>query len=239
MKKIITSAALLLVSAFGFAQDLTIKATIKIEGLPAEYAALGESEKITYIKETKSKFETISMMGNTTKVFDGTKVTMISDAMGNKTGWTATKEEIEATKEAPKKDDVAPKVEFTKDKKTIAGYECTKAIVTVVDPKEKKEIKFTIWYTDKIKKANSPASSSKRRSSMDANSFDFKEIPGFQMSTEFEAENQGMAIKYVETVTEVSTDKIEDSAFILSTEGYKMITYKEMQEKMKAMAESK
>jgi hypothetical protein len=43
-----------------------------------------------------------------------------------------------------------------------------------------------------------------------------------------------MDLKLLVTATEVITAKIEDSVFKVDTTGYKMITYKEMQEKMKA-----
>ncbi|MCE3228529.1 MAG: hypothetical protein K0S32_3080 [Bacteroidetes bacterium] len=239
-KKLITSVASILIAGAAFAQDYTIKANVKVDGLPPEYAAFGESEKTTTIKGEKTKIEIASMMASSTEVFDGKKMTVITEAMGNKSGWTATKEEMDKVKEEPKKDEVKPKVELTSEKKTIAGYECSKAVITAIEPKDKKEVKFIVWYTDKIKKVSS-ASSKKRKGGMGGGSIEFKEVPGYAMSTEFEMEAPGMGkIKYVETVSEVSTAGVDDSAFKISTDGYPMKTYTEYMEEMKkAMAAEK
>jgi hypothetical protein len=236
MKKLITSVALVLAGAVAFAQDnYTIKSSVKIEGLPAEYSAFGESDKITYLKDSKSKVETSNMMGSTIEVFDGSKMTVLMEQMGDKSGWSATKEEMEKTKDDPKKDAQKPKIETTTEKKTIAGYECVKSIVTVTD-KDKKQMKINIWHTDKIKKP--VTGSSKKKGGMGGGNFDFAEITGYPMSVDLETENQGMKIKYIETVTEVSTDKLDDGVFVADTDGYKMISFGEYREQLKkAMAE--
>lgn len=238
MKKIITSAAFVLASVIAVAQDnYTVKSSVKIEGLPAEYSAFGESDKVTYIKDNKSKVETSNMMGSTIEVFDGNKMTVLMEQMGDKSGWSATKEEMEKAKEEPKKDAVKPKVETTTEKKAIAGYDCVKSIVTVTD-KDKKQMKINIWHTDKIKKP--VTGSSKKKGGMSGGNFDFAEITGYPMSVDFETENQGMKIKYVETVNEVSTEKLDDAVFKADTEGYKMMTYAEYREQIKkAMAAEK
>ncbi len=109
---------------------------MKIEGLPAEYAAMGDQETTTYIKGEKNKTEVVGMMGSQTMLFDGKTHTILMDQMGNKSGYTATKEEMDETKDksAPK-----PKVEYTSEKKMIAGFECTKAIVTSIDKEKKRK----------------------------------------------------------------------------------------------------
>ncbi len=162
MKTFISTLALVLTSSLLSAQDnYTIKISIKTEGLPAEMAAYGEQDMITYMKGDKSKTDISSMMFSSTVYFDGQKMTSLTDAMGNKTAYTATKEELEASDKGEKTE--KPKIEYTTEKKMIAGYECTKAVLTSVG-KDKKETKTTVWTTEKIK--NNHMSSGKARKGM-------------------------------------------------------------------------
>ena len=226
MKKIMTCAALLLMSALTFGQEnYTVKMTMKIEGLPAEYAAMGEQETVTYLKGEKSKVEVTGMMGSQIALFDGKTHIFLSDAMGNKSGYTATKEEMDAADKSS--NESKPKIEYTTEKKMIAGYECTKAIVTSVD-KDKKEDKIIVWVTDKIK-----SDIAKRKGSK--NMMNLGDIKGYPLEMEMKKNQGGMDMKIMMTATEVSTAPIPDSVFNVSTEGYKMSSYKEAMEKMKNM----
>lgn len=227
MKKIITSAALIFSCAFAIAQeDYTVKMNMKIEGLPPEMAGFGEQETVTYIKGEKTKTEITSMMGSQTMLFDGKTHTFLSDAMGNKSGYTATKEEMEAASKNDK--EVKPKIEYTTEKKTIAGYECTKAIVTS-EGKDKKENKIIVWVTDKIK------SDITKNKKGDRGMMNLGDIKGYPLEMEMSQSQQGMDMKIVISATNVSTKPVDDSVFKVSTDGYKMSTYKEFSEKMKSM----
>jgi hypothetical protein len=233
MNKIITSVAFVVLSAFAIAQEsYTVKMNLKIEGLPPEYAGFGEQEIVNYVKGEKYKQEMTSMMGSNTTVFDGKKLTSIQEQMGNKSGFTATKEELDAAKDKDK--EPKPKVEYTTDKKTIAGYECTKAIVTSTG-KDKKENKMTVWVTDKIKTPDTKAGSARRGGMMDLG-----DIKGYPLEMEMSMNQGGMDMKMLVTTSEVTTAAIDDSAFTVSTEGYKMSTYAEYKEQLKkAMAAEK
>jgi hypothetical protein len=225
-KKLFTAITLMFALA-GFAQDYTIKMSFKMEGLPPEYAAMGEQEIVTYIKGEKSKTEMTSMMGNQTVYFDGKILTSLADQMGNKTGFTATKEELEAAdKEKPQ---AKPTIQYTDEKKLIAGYECSKAIVTSVD-KDKKENKTTVWYTDKIKYDQAMASKARGRGGVD-----LSELKGYPLGVEMAMNNQGMDMKINMTATEVTEGPLAESLFTPETSGYKMMNYKEAMEAQKAM----
>ncbi|MCC6372761.1 MAG: hypothetical protein IT236_17285 [Bacteroidia bacterium] len=217
MKKILFSAALLLSAAFVNAQEgfasFTIKMNMKMEGLPAEYAAYGEQE-------------ISSMMFTTVSFTDGNKHTSLTEAMGNKTGFVTTKEEMEKI-DKKDKTEPKPKIEYTSEKKTIAGYECTKAIVTTID-KEKKEAKVNVWFTEKIKL--DPALTKQNKGM-----FDLGEIKGTPLEIEIKQNADGTEIKVIITTTEVLTSPIADSFFVPNTEGYTMTTYGEWKDKMKAM----
>ena len=227
-KKIITTAALIIISAIAISQEsFTVKMNLKIEGLPPEYAGFGEQEMVNYFKGEKYKSEMSSMMGSSTTSFDGKKITQISEAMGEKTGFTATKEEMEEANKSEKAE-TKPKIEYTSEKKTIAGYECTKAIVTTTD-KEKKENKVNVWVTDKIK---TPEKKIKSRSMGP----DFGDLKGYPLEIEMKQKQGEMDMKIMITCSSVSTGALEDGLFDLKTDGYKMVSYKEHQEKMKAQA---
>ncbi|MEO6305044.1 MAG: hypothetical protein ABIP51_17940 [Bacteroidia bacterium] len=232
MKKIITSAALLFITACAIAQDnYTVKMNMKIEGLPPEYAGFGEQEMVNYVKGEKYKNEVSSMMLTSISAFDGAKLTSVTEQMGNKSGYTATKEELDAAAKTEKAEP-KPKIEYTTEKKMVAGYECTKAILTVTE-KDKKENKMNVWVTEKIK--HTPGKKSGGRGM----SMDFGDLKGYPLEIEMSTSQQGMDMKILITATEVSTAPIDDAIFTVSTDGYKMISYKEMQDKMKAAKEGK
>lgn len=223
MKKIITSAALILCCAFANAQEYTIKMNMKIEGLPPEMAGFGEQETVTHIKGDKTKAEITGMMGTQIILFDGKMHTFLSDAMGNKSGYTATKEEMDAAAKDDK--DPKPKVEYTKEKKTIAGYECTKATITSTG-KDKQEHVIIAWVTDKI---IHDTNKNKRGGGM----MNLGDLKGYPLEMEMRQSQQGMDMKITITASDVSTKPVDDGVFIVSTEGYKMSTYKEFSAKMK------
>ncbi|MCW3076724.1 MAG: hypothetical protein JWO32_1333 [Bacteroidetes bacterium] len=233
MKKIISTVALaVLTCGFSYAQEnVTVKMNVKVEGLPPEYAGFGEQEIVNSIKGDKHKSEMSSMMGSNITVFDGKKLTSLNEQMGSKTGYTATKEEMDADKAKDKAKETKPKIEYTTDKKTIAGYECTKAIVTSVG-KDKKENKMTVWVTDKIKTPESGKSGNRR------GMMDLGDLKGYPLEMEMSANQQGMDMKIMVTTSEVSTAPIDDSVFNVSTDGYKMSTYAEYKAEMKKMEDA-
>jgi hypothetical protein len=230
MKKLIIIAALAIGIAPLNAQDnMTVKMSVKVEGLPEEYAGMAENDVVTYLKGEKSKTEVTSMMGSQIYLNDGTMTTALMEQMGNKTGWTMTKAEQEADDKENAAKKTKPTIEYTTEKKTIAGYECTKAVVTsmVGKDKEKKEVKTDVWFTEKIKV---PGTAKAKRNTMGP---DLSDLKGYPMQTEMSMNQGGMDMKMISTVTEVDTKPIDDGVFKVSTEGYKMMTYKELKEQMK------
>ncbi|MBL7932765.1 MAG: hypothetical protein JNL60_12725 [Bacteroidia bacterium] len=230
---LVASASLAFLTLPAAAQDsYTIKMSVKVEGMPAEYAAYGEQEVTTYIKGNNTKTEISSMMFSSTVYYNETTLTSLSETMGNKTGYTATKEELEGMEKGEKTE--APKVEYFTDKKTIAGFECTKAVVTSVG-KDKKETKTTVWITDKI----SLNENHKKMRKATSRGMDLGDLKGYPLAMEANISQNGMDMKMVMTATEVSTAPIPDATFIVNTEGYKMMSYKEAIEMAKSMRSGK
>jgi hypothetical protein len=226
--KLFFSLSLLFSAGLVTAQNnFTLKMSVKAEGLPPEYAAYAEQDITIYIKGDKLKTERNGMMGSSVSLYDGKKMTSLIDNMGTKFGYTATKEELEAGN----KDDKTskPKIEYSSEKKMIAGYECSKAIVTSMD-KDKKEIKTILWVTDKIKYDHPEANKAAGKGMMD-----LTDLKGYPLGMEMGQNTQGMDINIIMTTTEVLTTPVDDAAFVISTEGYTMMTYAEMLDKQKTM----
>jgi hypothetical protein len=226
MKTTLALCLLLSCSTMRSQDNYVFKMSVKAEGLPPEYAAYGEQEIVTYVKGDKSKTEISSMMFNSTVWFDGNLLTTVTDAMGNKSGFTATKEELEAEKEGAS---VKPKIVYSDEKRTVAGYECSKAIVTTMD-KNNKEKQSVVWYTDKIKTNPAHRRGASRRMT------DFGDLKGHPLAMEMTEDYQGNEMKINMTTTEVLTAPVDDAVFKINTDGYKMMSYKEMKEKMKMQA---
>lgn len=210
-------------------ENYTVKMSIKTEGLPAEMSAFGEMDITSYVKGEKSKSETSSMMFSSIIYSDGNKITSLSESMGNKTGYTTTKEELDGL-DKNKTPEAKPKIEYINDKRTIAGFECSKAIVTFID-KDKKERQSVIWYTEKLKQSNASIRKANRRSM----AVDLSELKGSPLAMETTMSMQGMEVKSVMIATEVKLDPIDDSVFIPNTEGYNIMTFKEYQDRMRSM----
>lgn len=229
MKNLIVLFILLFSVPASYAQEsYTIKMTMKIEGLPPEYAAFGEQEMVNYLKGDLYRNETTSMMGGSSTAFDGKLLTMISDQMGNKSGFTATQEEMDAAAKEEPLD--KPKIEYLSESKKIAGYDCTKAILTSVN-KEGKENKVTVWITEKIK-TNAARG---RRTGGRGMQMDFGELKGYPLQIEMSQNQNGTEMKVVISATDVNTASIDDAIFKLDTEGYTMMSYAQYKETMKKM----
>lgn len=218
MKKILLSAVALTVLSL-----TSIKAQIKegyilydmkIEGLPPEQAAMmGDMETKVTFKNGKSLTELSSMMFTQQALVDESGLVMLMEQMGNKIAIKQTKEELE--KEAAKAKTADPKIEYINETKTIAGYECKKAIITIVD-KDKKEIKTELWYSDKF---DNPNKDGRGR----GQNF-MKGLKGVPL--EYSSSMGTMKVKMV--AREVSTDQVADSKFVLSTDGYKVLSMDEL-----------
>lgn len=209
MKKVFLIASLLLATLVSNAQikEGFVNYEMKIDGLPPEAAAMmGDMETKMYFKGDKSYSEMNSMMYSVKTLSDNKGTLLLMDQMGNKFYVKKTKEEGE--KEAKKyKQDI--KVTYANDKKTIAGYECSKAIVTIKDKDSKSELKTDVWYSEKLFNIYTI-------NNADA-ALLFNQIKG--MPLEYDINQGEMKIKM--SAKEVSNSPVSDSIFNLSTEGYK------------------
>lgn len=218
MKKLFSTLAAVTLTAVSLTAQIKegyVVYDTKIEGLPPEQAAMGESETKVYFKNGKSLTEVNSMMYSMQSMLDDKGMLMLMDQMGNKIAVKQTKEEMEKESAKMKEKEKEPKVDYTNETKTIAGYECKKAVVTTVN-KDKKEEKTDIWYCEKFENPN--------KEGVGRGAGVYKGIKGMP----FEYSINQPPLKITVTAKEVSTDPVADSKFNLSTDGYKIMTMEEL-----------
>lgn len=217
MKQLFSTIAVVALTALSLNAQIkegTITYDMKIEGMPPEQAAMmGDMETKVTFKNEQVLTEVNSMMGSQVFLVDSKGMTMLMDQMGNKIAVKQTKEEME--KASAKEKSVDTKIEYTTETKTIAGYECKKAVVTVIN-KDKKEDKVDVWYCEKFENPNKEGKG--RGQAI------MKGLKG--MAFEYSGGNGPMKFKMV--AKEVSLDPVADAKFNLSTEGYKIMTMEEL-----------
>lgn len=178
-------------------------------------AAMGK-DQVIYFKGTKSRAETKSSMGEVVVLTNSEEKTFytLMNMMGKKIAMKAEEGDMEMVREmlagdnGDKKSD-KPEVKITKETKKIAGYKCTKALVTYPDMNGEK-MDGEVWFTDEVGFVN-------------PREFKLKEINGFPM--EFTYGARGMKIKM--TCTGVEAMKVSDDKFVVP-EDYTVQTMMEM-----------
>jgi hypothetical protein len=225
MKKIsllLLSAAAITAFAFTGTSDFEGKVVYSMDlgnaKMPAEAKSMFAGSELTlYIKGTKTRSDMQMGPQITSTIYDGktnTSVTLM-EMMGNKY-----KIKNDNTK---KTDDKKPeiKVNVTTETKTIAGYPCKKAEVTMVS-KDGTSHASSIWFTESI--ANHMYTSDDRGAQ-------FRDIKGMPLEYEIEAEN-GMTMKM--TAKTINKEKIPDSQFDIPAD-YKETTMEDLQKEMMKM----
>lgn len=210
MRKLIICATLVTSSILMAQNQGTIVYEVKIEGLPPEQASMmGDMEMKVIWKDDKAYVEQTSMMYNIKSVTINSVTTTLFDMMGNKYFTRITPKDI--TTDDKEKDQPDYKVEYTNETKTIAGYDCKKAIVTVKN-KDGKENKFDVWYTDKIPNQYFRSKHNQKKSPQY-----LQDIKG--MPLEYSVSGGGSML-IVFTTKEVNFNPVSDDTFKISTEGY-------------------
>lgn len=150
MKRLFLIAFFAFTYSFSSAQDFEgiITFSISYDALPPEMAdvvAMLPKEQIFYIKNHKSKFLQSSSMSNTVVISDSktTISTVLIDAMGQKYKMTIDTNEMTDV-EGETDEDI--KINYVNESKTIAGYDCKKAVV-IMDGFDQEAI---FYYTEEI-----------------------------------------------------------------------------------------
>ncbi len=181
--------------------------SITYEDMPAEMKGMESmlpKEMIIHIKENKSRLEQNQMMG---------KMVVVSD-MDQKNGFMEMgmgDQQLRiniSTEEFEQETKKMPNIEYLDETKTIAGYECKKAIMK----DDSGQISITVFYTEKI---NNKAQK------------EFAGLKGFPLQYSMNQQN----MKVIMTASTVSEESVQENIFE-KTEGYKDISQADFQKMM-------
>ena len=155
------------------------------------------SECLAFFNENMLRMDIALGSGMTNRILvDNQKqeVHVLTDMAGNKTDF------VMRSKEKSEKDDY--KVELKSDRRTIAGYECRKAVAT-----DSNGNSYTVWYTNQIKTNNANWNNQ------------FKDIDGFLM--EFTMTQAALTMNM--SVLSLRPEKVDAEVFKVP-EGYQLLT---------------
>jgi len=137
-----------------------------------------------------------------TQILDGdaVKVTVLYDIPGYKSGYTVSKEGLEARQERYN-------YSYTKgeDTMTVCGYLCTRYDVTIYDTDEDEETTAVVYTTTEIGEGS------------DINIFEYPGLTGFPLYSETEEKG----VKEIQKAVEIKPTKVKGIDFLTPT-GYKM-----------------
>ena len=211
MKKTVLLTAAVLISIATYAQNkklkqgkASFKITYDLDAEKQQYAAMLPSNVDIYFKEGKSCAETSGGMMTQRIISEqstGDSYTLM-EMMGEKVALKTTKGEAVSKVSA----NGTPEVNITKEKKEIAGYNCTKAIISF-----KNQPSFDVWFTKDLEGMNGGYAR-------------YEGIEG--MMLEYEVKVDGMGMKYVCTsITDVAVD---DAKFVVPQD-YRPISTADLQ----------
>ena len=173
-----------------------------------QQAAMMPTEKTTTVKgdlvkeSMEAAFGSVNTIINTKEMESNT----FMDIMGNKMAFKLDKAMIEKMREKKPK----MEIKLAPETKTIAGYNCKKAIAKNTED----NTTVDIWYTEELPKVGNMEGEM------------YKEINGMLM--EFVAAGMG-ATEMKMTAKKVTASKVDDKEFVMPTD-YKMLSPEEMKQ---------
>lgn len=173
-------------------------------GLSKEELAALPSQSEIWFKGNKMLMLMPSAMGFESRVVvDGEDVFVLMDMLGNKMAIKSSKQEMQEKNAAKPKQYTVKSI--TTDKKMIAGYECTKAIMS-----SEGEEDLTVWFTDKLKISGGWY-------------YNMDGLKGFPL--EFAMSANGMKMWMV--AREINNEPVSPDKFVVPS-GYKVMTQQEL-----------
>ena len=217
MKKVTLALSLLMLSVINYGAHattpfegvVTYSITFVGSGLPPEALAMFKgAETITYIKSDKCRVDMNMPMQSSSFIMDNKNKNIVSlmNIMGKKFLIKMNAADIK------KEQETAPEttISYTDETKTIAGYKCKKAIVTIGGSGKTMDV----YYTDQL-----PTNDIKPS---------YKGLKGFPL--EYTINQGGMDMKF--SAKSVSKISVADNKFDIPTEGYTVTTIEGLQKAM-------
>lgn len=217
VRRVAMLAVLLLTTVFSFAQKTISEGTMTYDIViqsgnkePQIADALDGGTITTYIKGGQSRSDMVSALGKETTIHDtktGNAV-ILKEYSGQKLMITLTKANWETKNKAY--NDI--KFEFIDEAKIVAGYNCKKAIATMLGGKS-----IIVYYAPELVVTNKEYNTT------------FKNLPGLALQYEYESGT----MKYNYTLSKISFEPIAASKFDFPKSGYRVMTYEENQQMRK------
>lgn len=238
MKKIFLFGLFILAPQFMLLaqENFMIKSSVKINDLPEDIALRYEMDYTTWVKNDKWKIEASGKTESFMVYFDSNVLRYYADYNGNKLMASLPKKDLNE-KAAGAKKEKKPRIEYTSEKKVIAGYECTKVIINQPEPvnesaslslaaPQKKESNTIAWITDKIM----PADASVRRIAY--RNLGLEDLKGTALEAEGVIEAGGSKGSFVLTTQKVDKPKIEAETIESANADYKEVSYSELADQL-------
>lgn len=213
MKKILMLAILFVLSFTVSAQEELTEGVITLkqsyssndEATQAQLDMMGEMITTTFFKGKKSRVEVSNpMSGDVTVITDAESMESLTLMDNPMLGKKYQKQTIKVPNDKP--DDY--KVVEGTETKTVLGYECKQKSLTISEGGN--DIKMIMYVTDKI----APVLSQQNAQFGD-------KLGGFPLYTEMTMTQGNVEVKIISEVTEVKSEKLDDSKFSLTPpEGY-------------------
>jgi len=211
INKVIVASALLMFSGHLFAQKKLTEATISYDivintnnAAPQAADLLDGATSVIYLKGNSSRSEMISSLGTQSTIVDGKtgKVTVLKDYGEQKYMITLTSDNWKASNKKYEGITFTYENEF----KTIAGYNCQKAIGKLADGST-----FIVYFTKDLIPVN--------------RDFQYlnKNLPGLAM--QYEATLGQLKVTY--TVSSINFNLVPAAKFDLPKSGYRVMSYEE------------
>ena len=211
IKQIVVTSCMLFISVHIFGQKKITEATISYDIVintsnttPKAADLLDGATSVIYLKGNSSRSEMISSLGTQSTIIDGKtgKVTILKDYGEQKYMITLTPENWKASNKKYEG------IVFTYENvfKTIAGYNCQKAVGRLAD-----STTFTVYFTKDLVPVNKD--------------FQYlnKSLPGLAM--QYEASLGNLKVTY--TVSGINFNPVPAAKFDLPKSGYRIMTYEE------------
>ncbi len=172
-------------------------------GLSKEELEMLPAESEIWFKGDKMKMLLPMGMGMQSSVLvQQDEVHLLMDLMGNRMAIKTSKAEMQRESKNAKKFSLN---KLTDEKKEIAGYECTKAILSAPGEED-----MQVWFTDKIKSGGSWY-------------YNLEGINGFPL--EFSFKTKELSARMI--AREIKIEQVSDQLFVVP-DGYKIMTQDEM-----------
>ncbi len=217
MKKLILLFAVtILTSVMSFAQmeeghiSYDIDVSSDEEGMEMAVMMFNGSTLDLYFADNKARtdMDMGTMMSMTTIMDNGSgEILMLMGGMMGSKAVKTTTEEMNVNEE---EEEAEMDIQLTKEKKTIAGYKCKKAIITDAEGNE-----LVYWYTEDIKTATTDSKSAAAK------------LPG--QALEYVVNNGGLVMSFTATKVETSLNSsdIKSKFDMTIPDGYEEMTFEE------------